>query len=181
VLFRSPADRFATAAELADALEACGVATASEVAAWVKELAGPQLEAREALVRDLGNLTSAAVTAPVAPAPLAPARGLSPATALVVAALMAVVGVLFWRERPEPVTAVVDAGPPIAVDVVDAGTPEPIAVAVPIVDAGTVAVVAPPPPKRPPLEKKAAAKAGCTPPYVIDAQGVKRYKVECLE
>lgn len=179
VLQREPGDRFATAAELADALEACGVATASEVAAWVKELAGAQLEAREALVRDLGNLTSAPVAAPVAPAPLPPARGLSPATALVVAALMAVVGVLFWRDRPVPLpvaSVVLDAGVSTAVD---AGVPEPAVVAAPSFDAGTVAVVVPP--KRPPLEKKPPTRGGCTPPYVIDAQGVKRYKVECLE
>lgn len=46
-LSRDPADRFATAAEMAQAIEeACPPATASRVAAWVEELAGPTLKTR---------------------------------------------------------------------------------------------------------------------------------------
>ena len=47
-------------------------------------------------------------------------------------------------------------------------------------DAGIDTASTPSKPTRPVLEKKPPPKPSCNPPYVIDAQGVKRYKVECL-
>lgn len=67
-LARAPEDRFATAAQLADALEACGVACAAEVAGWVKDLAADTLAQRTAALEGLEKLPAPDALAPPAPA-----------------------------------------------------------------------------------------------------------------
>lgn len=170
VLQREPEERFATAAELADALEACGMASASEVAAWVQELAAEVLRERQRLVESLGSVV---VEAAVKVAPV-PARRLSPVGPVLLVVVLAIGGA-WWasRERPVEVNVLpsVDAG--VVVVVAPPPPPPP-----PVVDAGELVVK---PLRPPPLGKKPPAKTGCKPPYVIDAQGVKRYKVECLD
>lgn len=166
VLQREPEERFATAAELADALEACGMASASEVAAWVQELAAEVLRERQQLVESLGSV----VVAPGSP----PQRSSRVGPALVVLVVLALGGA-WWaaRERPVEVRVLpsVDAG--VVVEV----APPPPPLPAPVIDAGELVVK----PLRPAVGKKPVAKTGCKPPYVIDAQGVKRYKVECLD
>lgn len=171
-LQREADDRYATAAEMADALEGCGGATPAELAAWVLEFAAEPLAAR---AREVELLERAEVAAPTPlatkePAP-APRRGAWAALALVPLALAA--AAWLFRPAPQPViatpppvvvdagTATPDAGPTELPGVVDAG----------VADAGAKTKGSARPPKK---------KPGCEPPYVIDASGVKRYKVECL-
>ena len=61
-LARSPRTRYATAREMAEAVEAClGVASAGEVADWVERLAGSVLSARAEIVRQVEAITALAV------------------------------------------------------------------------------------------------------------------------
>ncbi len=235
VLDREPSRRFATAAEMADAVEACGVASASELAAWVTSLAAEALGARAKREEELGRFTP--------PAPAAPARKLPRAAwAVGAAALLGLAAgayVLTHRapasdaatppassaQTPPPPagsaqTPPPSAGPAIAdvakppaspsgptpSDAVGAHTnplaadPSPAAElgrteAPPAVrhlkhgkDAHSRAVSARPEPLAepgPPAEaarkKEPRKSAACDPPYVIDAAGVKRFKVECFE
>ncbi|MEZ4441506.1 MAG: protein kinase [Polyangiaceae bacterium] len=83
-LARNPEARFATAEQLALELEALGpLATASEVGAWVANIAGPALAERAALVSALERGDDApAISAsdPDAPTRTATAQALSPAS-----------------------------------------------------------------------------------------------------
>jgi serine/threonine-protein kinase len=83
-LARAPADRFASAREMATAVEAClGVASMSEIAAWIGAVAGPDLAKRAALVAAI-ELESEAPPSVVtrivakAPPPPRPARPIEP-------------------------------------------------------------------------------------------------------
>ncbi|HTQ43826.1 MAG TPA: serine/threonine-protein kinase [Polyangiaceae bacterium] len=71
-LSREPADRFATAAEMADAIEsAVAVAIVPMVAAWVERIAAQELAAQAALVAEVERASASAARA--APAAVAPA------------------------------------------------------------------------------------------------------------
>ncbi|MFO0593907.1 MAG: serine/threonine-protein kinase [Myxococcaceae bacterium] len=184
-LQREPADRWATAAEMADALEKCGPATQVELAAWVKQFAARTLADRNAKIEALE--ASAAVVA-VGPAPVAVplARGRSGVPIVVGVVAVVVAAVAGWKvlERPAPSVLVVDAGTPVR-------TPPPVAVAV-VIDAGVDAgaeeldagVAAPSPRPDAGIKKSTkppTTKNHCDPPWEIDAEGVKRYKVDCLK
>jgi serine/threonine-protein kinase len=153
-LAREPSQRFATAAEMADAIEALGVASPGEVAAWLRTSAGPALAEREAMLtaRRRPSLALAAIP-------------LAALTALAVALLA----------RPEKAAPVAAAPPPpVVIEAPAPGSPAP----------------APPAPAPAPPQvvvvhdgtggRKTPPKPDCTPPYTIGADGVKRFKVECL-
>lgn len=203
-LDRAPEGRFSTAAEMADALEACGVASASEVALWVNELAGPTLAERTKALEALSQL--AAPEAPAATVP-APRRRVWPLVAVAgVAVAVAVAWALFplsttggdqrsgpvaggrsgassgaqqdgraEGKSPPPPPVVVREEPPPPRDAPPAPQPPP--------------VTKPAPPPRPKPAADSVAKkpdppkpaVSCDPPFTIDASGVKRFKVECLK
>jgi serine/threonine-protein kinase len=114
----------------------------------------------------------------VAAKPVRPAHGLFIGIGVGVVALVAgIVGFLRFGHAPahENVAAV---GPPV----VDAGT---VAPAAPPVSAPPVVELPstrpPPKPAAPaPRGKPGAAKPDCHPPYTLDAQGNRHFKVECL-
>jgi len=93
-LAREPAERFATAAEMADAVEACGVASAGEVAAWVEDMAADVLAQRTTAVESLSQLPAPEVPAQAPVASGAPPRALL-VGALLVAAVVLAAGA--WR------------------------------------------------------------------------------------
>lgn len=195
-LARAPEDRFATAAQMADALEACGVASASEVAEWVQDMAADTLAQRRASLDALDQLPppdALASTPPAAtPAPVA-RRSAAP---LVVGGLglVAVLAVAAWAlTRPPAVIAESAPPPPVK-------TPVTAPVVTPPVATPTTTPppeVTPPPvepaPVKPPVKpvatakkppepaKPEATKPTCDPPFTIDASGVKHYKLECLK
>jgi len=176
-LQREPGERFATAAEMADALEACGVASPSEVAAWVKDLAGQTLAARQVLVEAIGSVVVEAPLKVEPPRSLAPKQG--PRVGLWAGVAIALAaGGAWWVSRPAPVVpaVVVDAGvvtQMIAIPLSPTLSPEG--------GEGDSGITAIPRPTRAPPGKQPKKKPDCNPPYVIDADGVKRYKVECFD
>jgi len=150
-LEREPSLRFATAAEMADALDALGVAPPNEVAAWLRTAAKDTLAAREALLKTKRRPAMAWVALPLL-------------------ALAAVFLILHETGKQPP------------------SVPEPIALPAPSPPAPPTPVPAPLPGASPQVivvhqpgtGRKAPPKPDCTPPYTIDAAGVKRFKVECL-
>lgn len=235
---RDPAERFASADDLASALEAAlPPAKTREVSRWVNEVAKQTLASRAALLsrieRDSGDSAEAAraeisrASIPVLPAAAvalaspvvsssAPAPELTSAGATMSTPaparrqrwwLVALVGVALvglgatisglWRSADRPVAAGEapreggSAGTASAprVDAVATEAPAPVVVA-PVASAAASAVVsasgkAPPSSTTPPAPRADVGPSpprapSCSPPYVVDAQGVKRYKKECL-
>jgi serine/threonine-protein kinase len=177
-LQREPEERFATASEMADALEACGAASPSEVAAWVKELAGETLAARQVLVETIGSVVVDAPVKVEPPKSLAPKEGSRVGIWVGLALALAAAGA-WWVTRPGPVVTleIPDSGVLVTTTVPPPTAPIPSPSLE--VDSGVI-VIAPRPTPTPP-RKKRSKKPDCNPPYVIDADGVKRYKVECLD
>jgi serine/threonine-protein kinase len=201
-LSRDPAGRFATAREMAIALEETGlVASQAAIGAWVERIAGDSLAERADVIASIegtsetgpsismaklrgdsttdGNTLAAASTSSDF-RPRRPGRALAIAATLLVLFLGAFV-LLSNRatEQPEPALA----APPSM-----APTPTPTAaetkVAPPPLPVVSVsASVAPPRPTITKTTQKAAPKAPskeCNPPFTIDKEGVKVWKPQCL-
>lgn len=118
-LDRDPSRRFSTAAEMADAVEACGCASSAEVGAWVRELAGELLETRARALEALEQLPAVAVLqGPAAGAPTGTERGLHSrgrllgATAGVTLTLAGVGVAALWWQRPPPAASGRAPSPP---------------------------------------------------------------------
>ncbi|MFZ5446679.1 MAG: serine/threonine-protein kinase [Myxococcota bacterium] len=172
-LQRDPADRYPTAAAMADELEATGVASAAELASWVQSLAGEQLAERSRAIEALERVE----LTPAAPRVVAPSQ--SRRVWLLIPAVLAAAGGAWWLASSRTSNAArPDAGSEVLVP--DAGVEVPVVDAGPPLDAGTPTVPDAGVRAKAPVPK-AAKKKACDPPYVIDASGVKRYKVECLE
>jgi serine/threonine protein kinase len=220
-LARRPGDRYATARDMAVALESVGwIASQREVGQWVEQMAGEQLGTRARKVADIEgastmrspsrpSLVSSSEAAPRPPPPPLPSatpnpitmsfREVSPirrpASIIVAAALFVIaiaVGVLALRD-PATLATAVDALPPVdavagelaaatpATPSVTA-TPSSPAVADPSVSDSVAATpskgalparrLAAPPPQKP--------RSDCNPPYTIDASGIRRPKMQCL-
>lgn len=184
---RDPDARFPTALAMAEALEAVGVASTAEVAAWVSSLAKDVLAQRGASLDALERMTPAPALVVPPAVPLTRARS-TPRAALVAAGLVLVVaGAVGVRALLRP-----PQSPPALPVVVQPPKPEPVApVPAPTAPEPTPAVpepaaVAKPPkpapvaaPRRDEAPKPAADR--CNPPFTIDANGVKQFKVECLK
>lgn len=205
-LCKEPEGRFADANAQADAIEdaARPLASTAEVSAWVRVHGGARLAARDANVRAMlaaetasshalprGGVATAAAAAASAPDR---ARGF----AVMAFAMLAVLAVgLWWRAAPEPAVAPAleaTVAPPVLASAV---APVPVAVAQPAVVAATVtatatattAAVTPdvPEPRRPApaaSARRPAARANapsCDPPWVLDANGIKRYDPACVK
>jgi serine/threonine-protein kinase len=119
-----------------------------------------------------------------APAPRKRARGALLFAAIGVATLLGVIVYLAVRTpAAPPIPAAAPTETAKAAPVVS--TPEVVAVDTPAARPSG-AVSAPPPSAThaPTIKPKPTAppvvKAGCNPPYTIDAQGIKKYKVDCL-
>lgn len=192
-LARAPEDRFATAAQMADALEACGVASASEVADWVKDLAADTLSQRAASLEGLEKLPPPdALVPPTLPAPGATRKAPSPALLVGAIALVAVLAFGVWgltsvlqrslaegpaqATRPAPLPVAMPAPAPAPTPV--APTPTPVVEPPPTKPVSKPVVTAKKPEPKP---EPAKPGAKCDPPFTIDASGVKHYKLECLK
>jgi serine/threonine-protein kinase len=217
-LEKSPGDRFATAHDMAAALEdAAPLASRRKVVELVREVAREKLEERSRIVRALeSGKSSAARARPAdvatvveglpASSPSGSARGpalamsSSPSTSLpsgdrplrvtvlLAAAMVALAAILLISSLvpraevprasadaspspPEPAassSSVVSAAPPPSAPSVAASVP-----AAPSIDAAAKSA-----PPRPPTTKK--KPDDCNPPYTVDAEGHRHYKVECL-
>jgi serine/threonine-protein kinase len=205
-LARDPKDRFQSAHEMAQALEAaCTPGSAAVVAAWVQTLASDVLNERAATVSSVetGTPSGAAMRAPGTDAtttgltsdsdglrvraPRRIARGaLFGVAAVALIGLGAVVGGRSCTADPALPTA------PTAQSATPAGVPPSMSAQVvpKLEDAATetsatpVASQSPKPPARPvpaPTRPKPPPKASanCNPPYTVDARGVVRWKREC--
>ena len=194
-LSRSRDKRFATALEMAIAVEASApVAPAGEISAWLERVAGDVLAERSARVEELereamtaaptaASAAAAAAAAASAPTEVEAVRPSRRAWWLAVAAFLlgsgvAGVVVLGLGRGPSPappqLEAVATAPPSIA----------PLAASAPSSPVPSAPVVVDPAPPRASSPRsggvKRAAKPSCNPPYVLDAQGDKKYKMECL-
>jgi hypothetical protein len=202
-LEREPLQRYPDAREMALELEGCGpLATASAVGAWIAALGEDVLEERAQLVADIEAHRSAAVTQ-VFPASAADAldptafeaapksgtpRSRVP-TALVLGILVGAAGVsaLFgarWRARASGPSAVATE-PRVASAIASAAAAASVRKAEPFPEAALTSTG-----PGPGIAKggngvrsvpKGFSRAGaCSPPFWIDAEGHKRYKVNCL-
>jgi eukaryotic-like serine/threonine-protein kinase len=163
-LDRDPAARFATAEELAVAIEEVApLAPYGEVAAWVKGVRGTEIEERSARFARVATQATSAAT------PHAKARDRRP---WAVAGLVAIgTAVLFWLwPRPAPVP--VAPAPPVASQPARP-TPPPASAEPPPPAASSSAIpkAVPRPPPR---------KVDCSKPTFVDSSGVRRVKRECL-
>jgi serine/threonine-protein kinase len=198
-----PRDRFATAEEMAEAIEgAVRVASPAEVAEWVERVAGEELRehARRVAMIEAGEDRPPASAAPaiVAPSPTkhAPKRSLLGAVigvAVVGAAVAAIVSNRAPREEPivaqappspppisssEPIVA----PPPPSPEPSVAATiePAPIAAAPPSrVREDAPPAAREPSKKRTPPRRRAADPRGCATRFEI-VDGIKVFKPECL-
>jgi eukaryotic-like serine/threonine-protein kinase len=199
-LSRDPVERYATAREMANALErAIRVASQSEVADWLQHVAGAGLAQRAAQLRTMVDVGAAPDGPPTrvtpnaralsstrrtreqgaTPLPVTPPRGGARwLGVLLLAALLA--GGYFWLHRAPP------AAPAPAAPVVT--TPEPAPAPPPPVElplAKPVQAPAPPPAKerrrRAQKASRKAAEVDCSPPYYLDTDGIRHVKTECLE
>jgi len=165
--------------------EAAPAAPSDQVAAWLERVASDDLEARSDGVREVEAFVPQA-GAPIAGTarPRARIRWLSPIAAV---GLVVVSGV-FAVTRAHRASSESVAAPPAAMSAGSLPGPSP-----PPVD--SVAVGAPPPTLSidQPIELSAPApalrkhpalhakrRADCDPPYTIDRDGMKHYKVACL-
>ena len=236
-LARDPAQRFASARDMALALEsAFGVVAPSETGEWVEAVAGAELTKRAATVAEIESRSLDAVSDRTWPEPgqiLAPSSGpqVSPtsvsgngpssrgtserrlrlplvilltATASVAAvlALLPAVGragsadpssaaavspVAFAPPPAASASSATAAAPPGQTVDAAASSAAPLADALTPATASAAPIVGSTRPRRvsePPVahhaERKATNAARCDPPYTVDDQGHKMYKMECL-
>jgi serine/threonine-protein kinase len=210
-LSRDPARRFATARDMAMAIErTIGLASPSEVGEWVELVAGYELAQRAQTVAaiEVASLSLASLDPKIglATAPssdvhsqvssisvsrpaisIAPPRRFAAAKLMVtIFAVLAVLGgslgVLTMRDvlsparHPEPHRVAGEAKRRLEVVV-------PADAAARVVtekekEPPVAAVVRPPPP--PPVVRKPAVNP-CDPPFILDANGHKKYKTECFK
>jgi hypothetical protein len=199
-LARDPAQRFATAREMAQAIESCvELASATRVGSWVESLAADTLAARRQVIQRIERDAPQGSELPVEAAvevsgrrTRVPRRRGAWALSLLILALVAVAAALSWVQRREqqPLrgTAVTMEKPP------EAPLPAPVVVepiVTPLAPTPTepTPAVAPAPPAAEPAppveqrERKARRKersADCDPPWEVDSHGRKKFKVECL-
>jgi serine/threonine-protein kinase len=208
-LARDPAMRFPTARAMAREIEnAVPLAPMSRVAEWVESLAGEALRERAAKVaeiesrRDSPSMHEEALAAildrdhevtrqdrGVANMPPREAASWSGRDALlfvvVSAGLVALVLVLarFTATKPSVVVA-----PPASIEITSAAArvPAPSAIELPVVEmeiASASASAAPSASEAPtasPSPSSSSKAVRCTPPFTVDVQGIKHYKLDCL-
>jgi eukaryotic-like serine/threonine-protein kinase len=187
---KSAADRYATAREMARAIEqAIPIASIRDVAEWTEARAGEALKRRAEDVRAIeassssSGVTPAEViselsTKPPPPMPVEPPRRRNVVPILIVAFLgaVALAFVLVRRTPAEP-----PAKEPVVTASAPTPSPSPVVETPPVVTAvasPTPSIVKPLPLVKPKPTAKPKA-VDCDPPYV-EENGKKRYKKECL-
>lgn len=213
-LTHTPEGRFASAREMAIALEACAPPASSlTVGAWVSSIAGDSLRDRAGRLREAEEHTGVSVVTNVAALQRRLSDAALPGTpeharssypdresswvvrrrrpwlkrgALAVALLALLGGVVFAlrSKAPQAAPAVVqrrvEPEQAIAATVASVKTSEPAPAAppsTPVVAHAAKRVSKPSAPRSPVAQ---AAPDNCKPPYVLDAQGRKRFKPECF-
>jgi serine/threonine-protein kinase len=185
-----PSKRFATAAEMARAVEeAVTPASASRIGAWVSERAAPSVQARAQALLEVQRLAASE------PMVTLGARGvLGRALSALALGLVAVGGALLWRghasrgaalespsARPPPILSIATPEAPLAGS---APTPAPTSMtASAVATRAPSASVAPHPPlpvRAPPAASTPNADPDCVVPYAVDETGRRVYKRECL-
>lgn len=209
-LERAPEDRYATALEMARALErADATAKPSEVAEWLERVAGAELTAKRSVVmeverRAVSDATPAASRRPPEPASMmqvpvdstkltssAAARSAPPSRRLGVGLLLLVAAVVLgalmvvrpWQSRTAAPASSAEPAEPV-----EPSVPAPVEASQPSAtadpeDAAPAMEAGPLPSKKLPQARPQPkrAPAGCNPPYKIDpATGHKIFKRECL-
>jgi len=200
------ADRFASARQMAQALERIiAPAPAREVGEWVLRCSGEELGARAERVRSIesaSEVTALPRSGPVestAPepelagvSPSAGAASLSPRrrtwTTLAVSAALVVAAAMGFLVSRAVQSAPTEAAP-LASEPAPA-SPAPPATPQSEPEPPTAASLEPPPPPTPsaappragapPVTRVVRPKSDCNPPYVVTADGVRRYKPECV-
>jgi eukaryotic-like serine/threonine-protein kinase len=197
------ADRFPSAAAMAVALESTGaLASRSEVAAFVAEIAGDVLEARGRVVALLERGLPAEADAPpiadektsaepvIASARRAPPRRTVAGFVVAGIVLAVVVGGLYAARggaAPE-IASRRAASSPTPAPLPAAHEPErPVLVSAPPPAASSAPEPTPPSPSSPGRNRgklrtvAPSGKVDCSVPYTVDAQGYRRYRRECFE
>jgi eukaryotic-like serine/threonine-protein kinase len=185
-LGREPSDRYATAKEMAVALEACtALAPLSEVSAWVMAEVGDSLAQRAAHITIMEQTPD---PSPAAPAPAPPRRRRAIYASLAIGAVLVPIAVTIAVLQRSAAPAPSDPKAPASAQEPEPKAP-PASVASP---EGTAAASSP---ERagagpePTVKTKSAPPTGrkppprndpCNPPFTVDEQGHKRYKRECL-
>ena len=208
-LGREPGDRYATAKEMAVALEACtAMAPLSEVSAWVMAAVGDSLAKRAeriAVMERTPDPAPSPALAALAPAPSRRRRALFVSLALgaVLLPIAIAIAITLLRSPASPASS----GPELpasaslaALTEAPGGEPSPAPLPPASAASGSGAIRPPDPPTATipsettdagakPAPPKVAAPTGrkppgrndpCNPPFTVDEQGHKRYKRECL-
>lgn len=179
-------DRFATALEMAEALdEALPPATSEEVAAWLRRIGGGALEARASQMREVETFEEKPSARPGTPTRRWPPLAIAVSSAVMVGAALAVVLVVGRGHAAAPPA---DSGQ-TAASVAPAAMPTPSMNAAPpappdpsVASSAVDSTTATTGPTRPPAHAGRAVHApSCDPPFVIDDKGVKHYKAACLK
>ena len=195
-LQRRPEERYATALDMARALEETGTAgTRREVGAWVRAVAGGEIDARASKIE--GSVGTSEDASPVAteivgeppparvllfdvrdgdePPPRRPRRARAALAGVTVAALGGSALLWFSMSGSQRMPSVAREA---AQETLDATAPPP-PVRVAPADPSTIASAAPPkPPRRRHIAKP--TQPDCDPPFIIDADGHKMFKESCL-
>jgi len=199
-LSRNPQRRFATAREMASAIEsAMPLASAPEIGEWVQALAGDVLAARATSVAmtERGEIEPVSVRASPDDVATAPATGayvasndaksvrrpvgpqVAAAGALVIAAT-ASLGAYVALGRASSARA--PSAPALAASSPDAKEAPPDPSAPPATAPQAAMSPAPPThPRRAPSHSTTSRKKSCDPPYYVDPRGIHVPKPECLE
>lgn len=207
-LERDPRDRFQTAWEMAQALEACvAVASPGELGAWARDVAADALATKARLVARIesgGELSALQSTGelPIVPEPMEEATELlapvddraahprariawSAATTVLVGLGLAgawSLGARHSANAPVPAALALSSlsavAAPSAPAIVSDASASVRASPAALPVSASASVSAPPRPKPPP--RASAPSAGCTPPFTLDEAGHKHYKHECF-
>jgi serine/threonine protein kinase len=198
-LSRDPAERFGTAREMAQAIEgSLRVASQSEIADWLQHVAGPTLATRATQLRTMVDAAAqhegpSTRVAPSGADAQSSARRMreqasTPAPAVERGAPGLWIGVLllvllslagaYWWQRGEPPPVLAPTPTPPAV--VAPAAPAPVEVAPPVIELPPPAVDEPGEKKQRPRRTRKAAPVDCSPPYYLDADGIRHVKPECL-
>jgi serine/threonine-protein kinase len=182
-LSRDREKRWATAEEMADALEAAiPPAPSPAVGAWVRAGAGELLAERARAIDALEHGAAAAVEEPRAPGRSRRRVVVLVAAGATTAGILALAG---WRARGAPASTAapeassVATAPPPSPPATAAASAAPLGLSDPATSAHARAPAAR---TAPPLStvRPGTARAGCNPPYVVDAEGHKHFKIGCL-
>jgi eukaryotic-like serine/threonine-protein kinase len=191
-LDRDRDDRYATAAEFAEALErAVAVAPTREVARYMTEHGGEMISDRRARLRGLGR---SSITPPrsippptsvaTAPAPIRERRKRTGLIAFLIACVAGAVGLLAWRVTHETLAPTPTPIGSVAAANADPSTNLPMIVSSAVSSAApssSISSIAHPPTTHGGRHLKSHSGISCTPNYDVLPDGTHRFKPQCVE